>query len=213
MNSPKPTKLEEILKKTERTGGARFTQDEIRLLSLHYSMVLKWNKRLHLTTIVEPQEFVDRHILESDFADYHLLKNIDQVWDLGSGLGIPGIPLTIFRPTITVHLVDSDRSKAIFLEEAAIASRLSNAKVVCARIESLAELPQGACLTARAVEKMERIIPEILRVGAKCSQILIFGSNRTEHLISQQLTKHRVFRSHLIPKSKQRRLFDIVRST
>ncbi len=211
MRNPKALQLERILRKS--AGGEGFSESEIHQLSHYYELVLKWNRRIHLTTITEPQEFVGRHILESAFAESHLLDSITMIWDLGTGLGVPGIPLAIFRPEITVNLVDANRAKAIFLEEVVSELNLINLKVVCARIESLGELPEDACLTARAVERMERMLSEMLRIGARCDQMLIFGNQQTKLVVERLLIDDRELKSYLLHGAERRMLIEIVGST
>src|ERR1044071_3066172 len=99
--------LEKILREKGRFDGAPFSESEIRSLLLYFELVLKWNPRLHLTTLVDPQQFFQFHILESDFAASLLLPSVTRLWDLGSGLGIPGIPIAILRPDLPVHLVEA----------------------------------------------------------------------------------------------------------
>jgi len=191
--------LEEILKRTEKPIGKSFSKDEIDKLSLYYRIVLKWNIRLHLTTITEPQDFVDRHISEAAYAEKLIAEPISQVWDLGTGLGVPGIPIAIFRPQISVYLGEL---------------KLTNTQVVFERIESLPLLPHDACITARAVEKMEKILPEIFRIGSNCNQILIFGTPRIKSLVDRLIINNRgQVKSHLVSGSDQRFIFDIAGST
>ncbi|MCI0339254.1 MAG: 16S rRNA (guanine(527)-N(7))-methyltransferase RsmG [Acidobacteria bacterium] len=213
MRTPNRAQLEEILRKTERAGGNYFSEAEIQQLSIYYALVLKWNKRLHLTTITQPAEFAARHICEADFSTVRLLNSISEVWDLGTGLGVPGIPIALFRPDISVILVDSNRAKAIFLEEAISELQLANANVLCRKVESLDEIPENACLMVRALEKMERLIPEILRIGSKCSQMLIFGTHQTESVITRHLMGGIEMNNYLITGSERRLLIELIRST
>jgi 16S rRNA (guanine527-N7)-methyltransferase len=187
---------------------------EIDLLSKYYELVLKWNKRLHLTTLTQPWEFFERHILESTFSESLILPSVNQVWDLGSGLGVPGMVIAILRPDLAAHLVEVGRNKALFLEEAAANLNLKNVKVVESRFEALEDLPEESCLMARAIEKMEKIIPEILRLGARSSQILIFGGKSLEEIARAYIINDkRKMESSLIPGSNRRYLINIYRST
>ena len=163
-----------------RSGAFRKSEGEADLLSEYYELVLKWNKRLHLTTLTRPQEFFERHILESAFAESLILPSVNQVWDLGSGLGVPGMVIAILRPDLNVRLVEVSRNKALFLEEAAVSSEPEKRKGHRIRFETIEGLPEESCLTVRAIEKMEKMIPEILGSGAKASQILIFGAKSLE---------------------------------
>jgi 16S rRNA G527 N7-methylase RsmG len=128
-------------------------------------------------------------------------------------MGIPGIPIAIFRPDLEVKLVESNRAKSIFLEETASELRLANVEVIRKRIESLDEVPEIACLTVRAVERMERVLAEVLRIGARCRQVLVFGNQKTEALIRSLVRREGRIESRLIPGSERRLLIEFIRFT
>lgn len=205
--------ISDILHKCKRWDGKEFTGAEADLLSNYYNLALKWNKRLHLTTLIQPQDFFERHILESTFSESLILPAVNQVWDLGSGLGIPGMVIAVLRPDLTVHLVEASRNKAIFLREAAETLGLNNVKVVKSRFETVELFPVRSCLTVRAIESMEKLIPEILKLGNSASQILIFGAKGLEEKARKLLSGQRQMECLLIPGSNRRYLINIFRST
>ena len=189
-----------------------FAEGEADLLSKYYELVLKWNSRLHLTTLTRPQEFLERHILESAFAESLILPSVNQVWDLGSGLGVPGMVIAILRSDLNVRLIEVSRNKVLFLEEAAAYLKLKNVEVLESRFENIESASEKSCLTVRAIEKMEKMIPEILRLGAMAPQILIFGAKSLEEK-TRALIHDKKIESLLIPRSNQRYVMNIIRST
>jgi 16S rRNA (guanine(527)-N(7))-methyltransferase RsmG len=205
--------LEEILRSSQTWGGERFSQAAVGLLLNYYQLTLKWNDRLHLTTLTQPQAFFERHILESVFAESLLLPEVNQVWDIGSGLGIPGVVIAILRRNLDVHLVEASRKKTVFLEEVADDLQLANVRVVRSRFESLEKLPANSCLTVRAMERMKKRMREILRLGENAAQILIFGSQHLEEEAERFFAGQRQVRSRLIPGSDRRWIIDISCST
>jgi 16S rRNA (guanine(527)-N(7))-methyltransferase RsmG len=207
VKKPNQIQLEDLLRKSD------FSESIVQLLSQYYGLVLKWNIRLHLTTLTSPAEFAERHIGESFLAASKIIDPIEEVWDLGTGLGIPGIPIAIFRPDLAVKLVESNRAKAIFLEEAASDLRLSNLNVLRKRIESLDELAEVACITLRAVEQMEKILLEVFEVGSRASQILIYGNTQTELLMRDLAGREGRIFSSVIPGSERRLLIEFIRFT
>lgn len=211
MNESKVAQLEAMLK----AGGSEksFLDREIQQLLAYYQLVLKWNNRLHLTTLTRPQEFFQRHLLESALTASCLITIVRQVWDLGSGLGIPGIPIAVFRPDLSVHLVESSRNKELFLEEVVAALELTNTTVVRARIESLQNLPADACLTARAVEKMELMVKQMLRVGRDSAQLLILGSSAIENIVVASINEEWTVLSRSIAGTQRGLVISVVRST
>ncbi|MBO0799256.1 MAG: class I SAM-dependent methyltransferase [Blastocatellia bacterium] len=210
MKNPEKFQLEEILR--TRSGTAH-PESVVGSLSNYYDLVLKWNPRLHLTTVTDPLEFARRHLGEAEFAAGRILESIEEVWDLGTGLGIPGIPIAILRPDLRVKLVESNRAKAIFLEETISELELDKAEVIRGRIDSLAELPEAACATIRAVERMERVLVDVLRIGSRCKQILVFGNPEIESLLKSLAPGSGRIQSWLIPGSERRYLIQSIRFT
>src|SRR4051812_47122919 len=98
MSSIKTEKLKTLLRASGEPAGEVLSVREIEQLVQYYELVLKWNAQLHLTTITEPEDFFYRHIFEPMFLARQLEPEIVEVWDLGSGLGVPGVPLSILRP-------------------------------------------------------------------------------------------------------------------
>src|SRR5262245_1317466 len=205
--------LENILYKSKRWDGKGFPELEIELLLKYYELVLKWNNRLHLTTLTQPQVFFERHILESAFSESLILPSVNHVWDLGSGLGIPGLVIAILRPDLTVHLVEISRNKAYFLEEVVEVLPLHTVEVIESGFDAIVSIPEGSCLTVRAIERMEKMIPEIVRLGADTSQIMIFGAKSLQEKARKLLSDPQQLESFLIPESNRRYVINIFRST
>jgi 16S rRNA (guanine527-N7)-methyltransferase len=112
----------------------------------YLDLLVRWNRTYNLTAVRDPAEMVTRHLLDSLAVLPHVRG--ETLADLGSGAGLPGIPLAIARPGLKVTLVDSNGKKVRFLREAARALPLANVKVQQVRVEDL----QGNfdCITARA---------------------------------------------------------------
>lgn len=213
MNQKSVSQFEELLRNNGRSTGAGFSDLELERLKSYYELVLKWNARLHLTTLTTPSDFFLRHIYESDFAETFILRSIEQVWDLGTGLGVPGIPLAILRPDLTVNLVESKRGKVIFLEEAVSALNLTNAKVIGVRIESIGQLPVNSCLIARAVEKMEDVVSEMVALGRNCRQMIILGAEELGTKLQDASESKTSVHIVPIPGSERRYVMNVLSST
>jgi 16S rRNA (guanine527-N7)-methyltransferase len=114
-------------------GLALSAEAQMRLLS-YLALIEKWNKVYNLTAIRDTQDMVREHLLDSlTVAEY---VQPHRVLDVGSGAGLPGIPLAIARPELTVTLLDSNGKKSAFLQQARIELQLPNAEVVCTRVET-----------------------------------------------------------------------------
>jgi 16S rRNA (guanine527-N7)-methyltransferase len=205
--------LEKLLRETRQSDRLPFSESEVQQFLLYYKLVLKWNHRLHLTTLVDPSLFFQRHLLESDFAASLIDSNITHLWDLGSGLGVPGIPIAILKPELFVSLVEAKRNKAVFLKEAVDSLALMNIEIINSKIESLRQFSSGDCLVARAVEQMAEIIPTMVKIGAESSQLLLFGSESLVTSIKPYLLPSFQMRAHLIPSTERGCVFNLLRST
>ncbi|MCX7199271.1 MAG: 16S rRNA (guanine(527)-N(7))-methyltransferase RsmG [Proteobacteria bacterium] len=102
----------------------------------YVALIGKWNQVHNLTAIREPVKMVTHHLLDS----LALLTVIDgpakRLVDVGSGAGLPGIPLAIARPDWSVTLLDSNHKKGVFLQQAVSELGLSNVTVVVDRVEA-----------------------------------------------------------------------------
>lgn len=126
---------------------------------MYIDIIVKWNRKINLTAIRDPEEIVTRHFGESFFAASQWLvpNRAEHVIDIGSGAGFPGLPLAMYSPAATVNLIESQGKKAAFLNEVIFALGLDNAKVFNCRAEQFGS--QGNLVTLRAVEKFEQVLP------------------------------------------------------
>lgn len=115
-------------------------------LLTHLALLAKWNHAYNLTAVRDPVEMVSRHLLDS-LAALPFLHGTTLA-DLGSGAGLPGIPLAIARPGLAVTLIESNGKKARFLREAARSLPLPNVTVAQSRVQDATG--QFDTVTARA---------------------------------------------------------------
>jgi 16S rRNA (guanine527-N7)-methyltransferase len=104
-------------------------------LLAYLQLIGKWNKVHNLTAVREPGQMVVLHLLDSLSVLPHL-AGARTVLDVGTGAGLPGIPLAIARPDLAVTLLDSSHKKATFLRQAKAELALPNVEVACERVES-----------------------------------------------------------------------------
>ncbi len=126
----------------------------------YLALLQRWNATYNLTAIRDPRQMVSLHLLDS-LAMHPHLEGIGTLADLGTGPGLPGIPLALARPDLRVTLVESSGKKARFLREAVRSLRLGNARVAESRAEALDEPGAYDAITARALATL----PDILAVG------------------------------------------------
>jgi 16S rRNA (guanine527-N7)-methyltransferase len=126
--------------------GIRLDDSVIERQLDYLDLLSRWNAAYNLTAVRDPGEMVTRHLLDSlavlPFVSGRSLA------DLGTGAGLPGIPLALAKPELEVHLVDSNGKKARFLREAVRHLKLGLARVEESRVEAVAG--KFDCISARA---------------------------------------------------------------
>jgi len=133
-------------------------------LLAYLALLARWNQTYNLTAVRDPHEMVGKHLLDSlamhPFVDA-LAARGGSLADLGTGPGLPGIPLAIVKPGLKVTLVESNGKKARFLREAVRQLGLKDVRVAEARIEAVDEAGVYDAITARALATL----PLILELG------------------------------------------------
>jgi 16S rRNA (guanine527-N7)-methyltransferase len=115
----------------------------------YVELIDKWNHTYNLTAVRDPADMIAHHVLDSLSVSPHV-ASLETLIDVGTGAGLPGIPLAIARPALRVALLDSNQKKAAFLRQAVIELRLENAVVVGERVEAYRpDIPYDA-VVARA---------------------------------------------------------------
>lgn len=102
-------------------------------LLAYLALMLKWNRVYNLTAVRDEQAMIRLHLLDSLSIVPHLQGKT--LADIGSGGGLPGIPVAIVRPDMRVTLIESNQKKSAFQKQVAIELALSNVQIECARVE------------------------------------------------------------------------------
>ena len=131
------------------------SDDKIETLLAYHGLLVKWNKAYNLTAVRDPEEMIRRHLLDSLSIIPHVTG--DRILDVGTGPGLPGIPLAICFPEKTLVLLDSNGKKTRFLTQAKIELGLANMTPVQARIESFSSEPFDA-ITSRAFATLKDMV-------------------------------------------------------
>src|SRR5689334_14429213 len=173
--------------------------ETITRLGEYYSLLTRWNDRLHLVAPCSPEEFAVRHILESLMLLKHLPTNT-RVADIGSGGGLPIIPCLIVRPDLQATLIESSQKKSVFLREA---TRRLQATIIARPFEQV-DPPPVEFITCRALDQFMQKLPTLIDWAPQGSTLLLFGGET----LREELRKANVnFEAFLIPQSEKRFLF------
>ncbi|HKV35243.1 MAG TPA: 16S rRNA (guanine(527)-N(7))-methyltransferase RsmG [Pyrinomonadaceae bacterium] len=176
-----------------RTFDFPLSSDTVTRLGIYYSLLTRWNDRLHLVAPCSPEEFATRHVLESLMLLEHLPHGA-KIADIGSGGGLPIIPCLVARPDLEATLIESSQKKAVFLREA-LKEVGRKATIIARRFEDI-ETPDVQFVTSRALDQFIRKIPVLLDWAPDGATLLLFGG---EKLLDAE--------RFLIPGSEKRYLY------
>jgi 16S rRNA (guanine527-N7)-methyltransferase len=135
--------------------GVALPDDAQARLLAYVDLLAKWNRTYNLTAIREPARMITHHVLDA-LAILPLLPQRDglRVLDVGSGGGVPGLPLAIARADARVTLLDANSKKTTFLTQAAIELCASNVQVATARVEAYAPDAPFDVIVSRAFSEL-----------------------------------------------------------
>ncbi len=158
------------------TGAREFDLDlspaQLDQFARYADLLVDWNLRFNLTSIVDPRDIVIKHFLDSLSAIRSLPPGPLRLIDVGAGAGLPGLPIKLVRPEISLTLLEATRKKCDFLQAVIADLQLSAVQVINARAEAAGRLPEHRerydIAMARAVAEMPTLIEYLLplvRVG------------------------------------------------
>lgn len=158
------------LERGSETMGLALSAGVREQLLNYIELLAKWNRTYNLTAVREPLAMVGYHLLDSLAVLPHLelAPRGARIADVGSGGGLPGIPLALARPEWHLALVDSNEKKAAFLQQAKIALKLSNVEIQARRVEAWHPAERFAVVISRA-------FAELAHFAAACRHLLAPG--------------------------------------
>ena len=136
--------------------GIALTAVESEYLLRFVALLTRWNKAYNLTAVRDPLDMIERHLIDSLSLLPYLQGN--RILDMGTGPGLPGIPLAIMSPRRRFTLLDSNNKKIRFVRQAVLELGLNNVRPVHARVESLAAQEHFHCLVCRALTSLPRML-------------------------------------------------------
>jgi 16S rRNA (guanine527-N7)-methyltransferase len=201
-------------------------------ISTYIDILLRWNARINLTAIRDPEDIVTRHFGESLFAARHLFPGGQAVpggraalrgcvngqeemgalapeaaettvADVGSGAGFPGLPIKLWAPHIALTLIESNHKKAAFLREVARTLTLTDVNIQITRAETLAGTVFNT-VTLRAVERFESILPTAAALVAPSGRLALLISSAQEEETHSTLPGFNWSTPSPIPHSRSR---------
>jgi 16S rRNA (guanine527-N7)-methyltransferase len=133
--------------------------NEVYRLGKYRDLLVSWNQRVRLVSRADGPRFLSRHVFESLLFLRSLQPDDTRLADIGTGGGLPGIPISIGRQNVRVTLIESARMKTLFLKDAVASLSLPNVEVIHDRVENVWANRSGVfdIVTARAVARLDHL--------------------------------------------------------
>lgn len=160
---PIPDLQQELNQGLDQLGFALDAEARHRLLE-YLRLLQKWNRVYNLTAVRDPVQMVSHHLLDSLVLVRHLSPQ--RLLDVGTGPGLPGIPLAIAWPDRPVSLLDSNQKKTAFLRQAVAALKLRNVEVITERVERWQAPEPFGLIVSRAFSDIAQFVTSTLRLLA-----------------------------------------------
>jgi 16S rRNA (guanine527-N7)-methyltransferase len=166
------------LQRRAARAGLSLAEDLVARLDTYYSLLYRWNLKINLTSLSNPDEAIDRLVLEPLLAARFVRQEASTLIDIGSGGGSPAVPLKLALPHLALTMVEVKTRKAAFLREAVRQLGLTTTTVETARAEEL--LPRTdlheafSVLSVRAVRVEARVMNTLQAFVQPGGQILLF---------------------------------------
>lgn len=150
--------------------GLTLSQQQQQLLLDYLALLTKWNRAYNLTAIRDPDEMVARQLLDS--LSILTLVQGSQILDVGTGAGLPGIPLAICMPGASLTLLDANGKKSRFVQQAKMELGLDNLQVHQVRVERFDPAQRFDTITTRAFAALPKIVELTTRLLARNGIVL-----------------------------------------
>jgi 16S rRNA (guanine527-N7)-methyltransferase len=148
-----------------RELGVDLTEAQHEKLLGYLALLIKWNKAYNLTAVRDPDEMVSRHLLDS-LSVVPFIEGERQL-DVGSGGGMPGVPLAILFPEMKVTCLDSNGKKTRFLTQVKLELKLDNLEVIHSRAEAFKPQVPFTGIISRAFSSLEDFTQWTRHMGDK----------------------------------------------
>lgn len=149
--------VESVLEEGLAALGLTLSEQACGKLLDYVQLLARWNRTYNLTAVRDPVAMVTRHILDC-LSLLPFLGDAQRIVDVGTGAGLPGLPLAVVRPDTDVVLVECNRKKVCFLKQVSSDCRVKNIQVVNQRVEDYKVEPGFDKLVVRAFASLSDIV-------------------------------------------------------
>jgi 16S rRNA (guanine527-N7)-methyltransferase len=178
-------------------------------LRCYLELLLRWNQKINLTSVREPEDCVARHFGESLYLTRYMELS-GRLLDVGSGAGFPGLALKVFFPALAVTLLEPIAKKRAFLKEVARTCEMTSVEVLGERLDDFVRLNssrQFDTATARAVGRLEALVPLLCHALKPGGRIVLWIGEDQARSLGQLKTQVIWDRPLPIPLSRHRVIY------
>ncbi len=175
LDDESPAELRDTLQRGIKQLGLSTTNEQLDVLMEYLALLVKWNSAFNLSGIKKPAEMVTIHLLDSLSISTYINGRI--ALDIGSGAGLPGVPLAILNPNKHFILLDSNGKKTRFLFQVKLALKLGNISIENKRIEHYQCKEQIDIVMSRAFSSLPKLVQLCSEVvNGKCKLLAMKGA-------------------------------------
>jgi len=169
-------------------------EDTAGKLYLYYTELFAWNQKINLISRNEEPRFIERHIIDSLLALNSLdIKETDRLLDLGSGNGLPGIPIALVLPENKVDLLEPNSKKCVFLKHIKFRLRMQNVSVICKRLERIGPgQSKYEYVFVRGLKVSEKRLEEIQKRLDKKGNLVFYCGKKSDLPLSLNILGTRI---------------------
>ena len=171
--------------------GLNCSSQQIAQLLVYLEMLQRWNKAYNLTAMREPIQMVRLHLLDS-LAIHPYVQGVKHIIDVGTGPGLPGIPLAILNPDINFTLLDSNGKKTRFLFQAINDLSLANAKEINHRVEKYQPEQSFDIVLSRAFSSISDMLARCDHLVSDSGCFLAMKGKKPDSELSQMTKAYKV---------------------
>jgi 16S rRNA (guanine527-N7)-methyltransferase len=173
----------EIRKLVMEKNGILLSDQQLAQFCFYGDLLLECNKKINLTRIVDPQEVILKHFVDSLSVSQYIDGNI--MADIGTGAGFPGIPLKIIQQDLKLYLVDSLKKRIEFLREVILRLGLKEVEIIHVRAEEMGRNRQYRAgfdiVTSRAVARLPVLLEYAIPLLKEKGIFIAMKGSQTEY--------------------------------